>query len=82
MIKLKCKIYIALIFFILWFANIFLLLKLDEQITVWKRFTYEDWLILYKLCMTATGTTLNDVVWIYWNNQTDFKNYILENYEN
>ena len=81
-IKTSVKIYIWLIIIFLWYLNIHIALELDNQLKVWKRFTYEDWLALYNSCSLKPWPKTKKLIEIYWDKQTDFKNYLLLKYEN
>ncbi len=80
-LKTTTKIYIGLCIFFLWLLNIYLVLKLNEEMWKWSRFTLEDWMILYDFCEQKPWPKLSQIVRVYWEKQTDFKNYLLEKYE-
>ena len=81
-IETKTRIYIFLSILILWFLNIYLIMIINNTRHISNNLTYEDWVILYKFCDLRTWPKLKTIVNVYWNKQTDFKNFLLKQYEN
>ena len=62
---------------VLIFMNLVLITKLDTFKKVWKRFTYEDWVALYKICSKNWGKKETLIYRSYWQKETDFKKFLL-----
>ena len=77
----KSRIMLLIIISLLIIANLALLQKLDEHAELGTRFTFQDWVMLYNICQTKEWVDLKKIVETYWNKQTDFKNFILLEYE-
>ena len=61
--------------------NTILLNNLETQLNAWSRFTYEDWLALYKIVQGNGQITTKEIVNIYWTKNTDYKNFLLIHYD-
>lgn len=48
---------------------------------IWQgsRFTSKDWMILYKVCSSEWRVSKEDILILYWQEQSDFKNFLLNN---
>lgn len=44
----------------------------------WSRFTTKDWMILYKVCLSEGEISREDLLILYWENQSDFKNFLID----
>ena len=82
------RIFFIIIFTTLIFLNLSLSikneelnLKIEKHLNILNIFTLEDWIILYDFCEKKPWPKLSTIVRVYWDKQTDFKNYLLEKYE-
>lgn len=73
-LKNNCYLFIAIIILII--ANITLISKVDIFNKEGKRFTYQDWLVLYKICQKNWGSKDKIIKEIYQWNNTDFKKFL------
>ena len=62
---------------VLVFMNLVLITKLDTFKKEGKRFTYEDWVALYKICSKNWGKKEAIIYRNYWQKETDFKHFLL-----
>jgi len=80
-LKWRTKLVLMSITVLLLVANLVLLQKLDEHVSIWNRFTYNDWVALYKLNKEGSLKNIEDIMNVYeWKN-TDFKDFLIINHK-
>jgi len=42
------------------------------------RFTTKDWIVIYELCNKKSWYQTNNILKMYWSDETLFKNYLLK----
>lgn len=57
---------------------IWLTLAVVQQKKPWKRFTYDDWVILYELCTKKKWVQTTNILKMYWEKETDFKKLFIK----
>jgi len=71
------KLYLYSIIFLLIIINISTIIKVDNELLKGKRFTYEDWVMLYNICNKKGGPKESLINRIYEDQKTDFRDFIL-----
>ena len=73
----KNKLYLYSIIFSLIVINLTLIMKIDVEYLKGKRFTYEDGVILYNICVKKWGNKETLIDRVYEDKKTDFRDFIL-----
>ena len=73
----KSKFYLIITIFLLIVINLTIIVKIDVSNLQWKRFTYEDGILLYNICQKNWWSKTALIDRIYEDKKTDFREFLL-----